>query len=193
MHFFIRANQNPYLLSSSQWFSFTPGTDISGISGRYVQVAVDFYPSANGETSPYLSELRIIYKPGEPPLPPGNLTATAVDGGVLLRWKPSPDSNTAGYLVYYSQVRGEFFGNDALLGASPIDAGNRNSLFIDGLKNGTLYYFRIAAYDYVSGTVSHNVGEFSREVTARPLTGLTLSEMFPQGADAAQTVGMNGF
>jgi hypothetical protein len=190
MSFFIRANQNPYLLNSSPWISFTPGTNISGINGRYVQIAVDFYPSANSETSPYLSELRIIYKPGEPPLPPGNLTATAVDGGVLLRWKQSPDSNTVGYLVYYSSVRGELFGSDALLGASPIDVGNRNSLFVDGLKNGTLYYFRVAAYDYVSGTVNYNIGEFSREVTARPLAGLTLAEMFPQGIDA---VGMNGF
>jgi hypothetical protein len=193
MHFFIRANQNPYLLNESPWISFTPGTDISGISGRYVQVAVDFYPSANGETSPYLSELHIIYKPGEPPLPPGNLTATAVDGGVLLRWKRSPDSYTVGYLVYYSPVRGELFGNDALLGASPIDAGNRNSIFVDGLKNGTLYYFRVAAYDYVSGTVNHNIGEFSKEVTARPLAGLTLAEMFPQGIDAVPAGGMNGF
>lgn len=193
MHFFIRASQNPYLLSGSQWKSFTPGTNISGINGRYVQIAVDFYPSANGETSPYLSELRIIYKPGEPPLPPGNLTATAVDGGVLLRWKNSPDSNTVGYLVYYSSIRGELFGSDALMGASPIDAGNRNSLFIDGLKNGTLYYFRIAAYDYVSGTVNRNAGEFSKEVTARPLAGLTLAEMFPQGSETVPAGGMSGF
>jgi hypothetical protein len=193
MNFFIRANQNPYLLNTSPWINFTPGTNISGISGRYVQIAVDFYPSADGETSPYLSELRIIYKPGEPPLPPGNLTATAVDGGVLLRWKRSPDSNTTGYLIYYSSVRGELFGNDSILGASPIDAGNRNNLFIDGLKNGTLYYFRIAAYDYVSGTVNHNIGEFSREVTARPLAGLTLAEMFPQVSDAVPASNMNGF
>lgn len=193
MNFFIRSNQNPYLLNTSPWISFTPGTNISGISGRYVQIAVDFYPSANGETSPYLSELRIIYKPGEPPLPPGNLTATAVDGGVLLRWKRSPDSNTTGYFVYYSSVRGELFGSDSLLGASPIDAGNRNSLFIDGLKNGTLYYFRVAAYDYISGTVNQNVGEFSREVTARPLAGLTLTEMFPQGSDSVPAGSINGF
>ncbi|MDR2596704.1 MAG: fibronectin type III domain-containing protein [Treponema sp.] len=193
MNFFIRSNQNPYLLNTSPWISFTPGTNISGISGRYVQIAVDFYPSANGETSPYLSELRIIYKPGEPPLPPGNLTATAVDGGVLLHWKRSPDSNTTGYLIYYSSVRGELFGNDSLLGASPIDAGNKNSLFIDGLKNGTLYYFRVAAYDYISGTINHNVGEFSREVTARPLAGLTLAEMFPQVSDAVPASSMNGF
>jgi len=173
MQFFIRVSDNPYLLNESMWISFTPGADINDIQGRYVQLAVDFYPSADGETSPYLDEMRIIYLPGEPPLPPGNFTASAVDGGVMLSWKNSPDINTAGYLVYYSSVRGELFGEDATLGPSPIDAGKRNSLLIDGLKNGTLYYFRIAAYDHISGTSVRNIGEFSREVTARPLEGLT--------------------
>jgi hypothetical protein len=178
MNFFIRFSANPYLLNNSTWIAFTPGVDIKGIKGRYVQIAVDFYPSADGETSPYLNDLSIIYLRGEPPLPPRNFTAVAVDGGVLLRWKPSPNPNTTGYLIYYSSVRGELFGNDALLGPSPINAGNRDSLYIDGLRNGTLYYFRIAAYDNVSGT-HYNAGEFSAEVTARPLAGLMLSEIYP--------------
>jgi hypothetical protein len=177
MSFFIRSSENPYLLSSSQWVSFTPGVNFSGISGRYVQIAVDFYPSADGETSPYLEQLRIVYSPGEPPLPPKNFSAVAVDGGVLLRWKPSPSTDAAGYLVYYSSVRGELFGNDAALGPSPVNAGNRTSLLVEGLKNGTLYYFRIASYDRATGEVNYNVGEFSNEVTARPLAGLLLSDI----------------
>nr|AGS54412.1 fibronectin type III domain protein [uncultured bacterium contig00180] len=142
------------------------------MQGRYVQIAVDFYPSADGETSPYLDQLRVVYMPGEPPMPPRNLTATAADGGVLLRWRNSPSTNTAGYLVYYSSVRGELFGNDSNLGVSPVDAGNRGSLFISGLKNGTLYYFRVASYDYITGTTEYYTGEFSAEVMARPLAGL---------------------
>jgi len=177
MQFFIRVADNPYLLGESAWVSFTPGAEIHNIRGRYVQIAADLYPSADGETSPYIEEMRIVYIPGEPPLPPGNFTAAAVDGGVMLRWKHSPDINAEGYLIYYSSVRGEFFGEDALLGFSPIDAGRRNSLMIDGLKNGTLYYFRIAAYDLISGSSVRNIGEFSREVTARPLEGLIFDEI----------------
>jgi hypothetical protein len=178
MNFFIRASENPYLLNNARWVNFTPGAEISQISGRYVQIAVDFYPSADGESSPYLDELRIVYLPGEPPMPPRNLLATAVDGGVMLRWKHSPAENTKGYLVYYSSMRGELFGDEAKLGASPIDAGKKNSLFIDGLKNGTLYYFRVAAYDKKNGEMNYIVGEFSAEVTSRPLAGLALIGLF---------------
>ncbi|MCL2764565.1 MAG: hypothetical protein FWD40_04725 [Treponema sp.] len=173
MSFFVRAGENPYSLINSRWESFTPGQDIRDINGRYVQIAVDFYPSADGEVSPYLDELRIVFLPGGPPLPPGNLNAVAVDGAVMLRWRHSPAANTSGYLVYYSSVRGELFGSDALLGPSPIDVGIANSFLIEGLKNGTLYYFRVAAYDSLAEGRNRNIGEFSAEVTARPLAGLS--------------------
>ncbi|GHV95529.1 hypothetical protein AGMMS50293_18490 [Spirochaetia bacterium] len=176
LQFFIRAAENPYRWDDSAWRSFTPGIDLAGgIRGRYVQLAVDFYPSSDGESSPYLEELNIIYMPNEPPLPPQGLTATAIDGGVQLHWRNSPDSDTVGYLIYYGTIRGEYFGDDAALGSSPIDAGKRNSLFVEGLKNGTLYYFRIAAYDQrdTNNPSAYHAGEFSREVTARPLMGLS--------------------
>jgi len=172
LNFFIRAGENPYLLRNSPWVMFTPGSDISGVSGRYAQIAVDFYPSSDGECSPYLEQIHIVFHQGEPPMPPRNLTAIACDGGVLLRWRNSITSGTAGYLVYYSAVRGELFGNDSTSGASPIDVGLTSNFYVDGLKNGTLYYFRVAAYDLITGDINPNVGEFSAEVTARPLMGL---------------------
>jgi hypothetical protein len=91
----------------------------------------------------------------------------ARDGAVELSWKPSPDMDTAGYLVYYGNARGEYFGKDAILGVSPLDAGNRTRLRIEGLDNGVLYYFAVAAYDRA---LPYHMGEFSREVSARPLT-----------------------
>jgi hypothetical protein len=172
LQFFIRTADNPYVWDDADWQSFTPGADIAGnIRGRYVQLAVDFYPSADSEASPYLEELRITYLPDEPPLPPASLTAVAVDGGVQLRWKSSPDTDTIGYLVYYGEGRDYYFSEDALQGASPIDVGKRNTIILDGFTNGTLYYFRVAAYDRRTGASFH-AGEFSREVSARPLKGL---------------------
>ena len=173
MNFFIRASENPYLLNANKWVNFVPGEEVTGVSGRYVQIAVDFYPSGDGESSPYLENLQIVFMPGEPPMPPHNLTAAALDGAVQLRWRHSPSPNAVGYYVYYSSVRGEFFGGDAASGPSPINVGRTNNIVIDGLRNGSLYYFRVAAYDLLTGEVTRNVGEFSAEVTARPLAGLS--------------------
>ena len=171
MQFFIRMSENPYNWSNSQWRTFTPGDGLPvNIRGRYVQLAVDFYPSADGLCSPYLEDIRINYMPDEPPMPPSALTAVAGDRGVTLRWKNSPDMDVIGYLVYYGTVKDDFFGEDAIMGVSPIDAGKQTSLYIEGLKNGVLYYFRVAAYN--SRNSGYHAGEFSREVSARPLEGL---------------------
>jgi hypothetical protein len=178
MQFFVRCSNNPYRWDSA-WYPVTPGADIEGsVSGRYVQLAVDFYPSADGETSPFLEELRVIYMPDEPPLPPARLTAVAMDGAVQLQWRNSPDSNTTGYLVYYGFTGADYFGEGAALGVSPIDVGKRNSVVIDGLKNGTLYYFRVAAYSHKDPDAitalhrtEYHIGDFSAEVRARPLMG----------------------
>jgi hypothetical protein len=174
MQFFIRASDNPYRWDQP-WLSVIPGSDLGeSLKGRYIQLAVDFYPSANGEASPYLEELRITYFPDEPPLPPGQLTAVAMDGAVQLHWRNSPNHNTQGYLVYYGTSADDYFGEDAALGISPINVGNRTTIRIDGLKNGTLYYFRVAAYSHVNPeTLRFHAGEFSREVRARPLQGMS--------------------
>ncbi|MDR1466137.1 MAG: hypothetical protein LBI40_00735 [Treponema sp.] len=167
LQFFIRTSESPYAWADD-WSVFTPGKNLTDIRGRYIQIAVQFYPSGDGEASPYLDELNIAYKPDDPPLPPTMVTAIAKDGAVVLAWKNSPDIDTLGYFVYYGAHTGEYFGEDALQGVSPIDVGNKAGVRIDGLKNGTLYYFAVSAYDQL--TPPH-LGMFSRETSARPLTG----------------------
>jgi hypothetical protein len=129
-------------------------------------VAVAFYPSGDCSTSPYLEELQIVYNSNEAPYPPSLVTARALDGAVELSWRVSPDEDVRGYLVYYGTSSGVYYGQGAVLGASPLDVGNRTSLRIEGLQNGTLYFFAVVAYN---GTGLRSDGKFSREVSARPL------------------------
>jgi hypothetical protein len=72
----------------------------------------------------------------------------------------------SGYLVYFGTASGEYFGESVIQGASPVNAGKKTSVRIEGLKNGILYYFAVAAYDRMNPA---NAGMFSREVMARPL------------------------
>jgi len=185
IRFFIRLSNSPYRWNEVPWIPFNPGTELHQFRGRYVQIAADFYPGADEETSPYLSELRVIYSAAEPPPPPTYVAAVAKDGAVELIWRASPSRDVGGYYVYYGTASGDY-----LEAKSPIDAGNRTSLLIDGLKNGTLYYFAVAAYGKVENEeraflserdrdpsvrtfqIRQQVsepGEFSREVAARPL------------------------
>ncbi|MCL2472672.1 MAG: hypothetical protein FWF26_03245 [Treponema sp.] len=209
MRFFVRLSNNPYRWENIPWIPVDPGKDLPDtIRGRFVQVAVDFYPSGDCETSPYLSQLNLVYKAADPPLPPPQLMAVAKDGAVELSWKTSPSRDIGGYLVYYGTSKGEYFGEQAIASygtaetaagmltgeqspnsmESPIDAGNRTSVRIEGLRNGTLYYFAVAAYNkpyaYINPAAMElpfslagldtrmnlpEPGEFSRETAARPL------------------------
>jgi hypothetical protein len=171
LHCFVRAADTPYLWKSggpdadgASWVPFTPGSGLDELRGRWVQVAVQLYPSGDGETTPYVDEIRIQYLADDAPPPPAWIQAQARDGAVDISWRPSPASDVAGYLVYYGVNSGEYFGNDAILGVSPINVGRRTSIRIDGLENGKLYFFAVAAYDE-----AQHIGEFSRETAARPL------------------------
>jgi hypothetical protein len=169
IQFFIRAADSPWQWTEeeSEWLPFEPGTDFAGtVRGRYVQLAAALYPSGDGEAAPYLDEIRVLYRRDDPPRPPSLLVAVPRDGAVELSWRASPDTDLRGYLVYFGAASGEYFGESAILGVSPLDAGKRTSLRVDGLKNGTLYYFTVAGYDR-NGPA--DAGEFSREVSARPL------------------------
>ena len=163
IRFFLRYSNNPY--EWGPWIPVIPGIDVSDNQmGRYVQIAAEFYPGMNGNGSPYLEEIRLTYLTREPPPPPSQLIAIPQNGSVELTWRSSSSRNIGGYIIYYGTARGEYFS------AMPIDVGNTNSYTIDGLNNGTLYYFVIAAYDRLSDyLISPHPGAFSVEVAARPL------------------------
>lgn len=167
--FYLRCSDYQYFTSGEEleWIPVAAGVDLGeNFHGRWAQVAVDFFPDSSGETAPVLEELRLRFTPDEPPAAPSSLTAIAGDSRVELFWKQSPDADVAGYLVYFGDAPGNYWGHSELSGNSPINVGANTSFTIKGLRNDALYFFTVAAYDKASPP---HIGVFSRERSARPV------------------------
>jgi hypothetical protein len=165
IQFFARTSNDKYNFTSP-WRTFNPGDSFLTFTGHYIQIACDFYASGDKESAPYLSSMAVTYKPlGFPPAPQ-HLAAVAHDGRVTLSWRERKLSGVAGYILYYGTRSGEYFGEGATQGASPIVLGHITTITLDNLQNGTLYYFTVASYDMAGPA---HAGAFSREVSARPL------------------------
>ena len=93
------------------------------------------------------------------------INAEPGDGQVTLSWRPVAVADAAGYIIYYGKSSGNYTGVNSNLGDSPIDVGSTTEVTLEGLENGTLYYFTVVTYD--SASLNH-LSTFSKEVIARP-------------------------
>ncbi len=88
----------------------------------------------------YSCDINLPYEDFTPPSPPKNITVLNGDQKVVLNWKKNPESDVAGYNIYYSY---SYNGKYTLIGSS----GTNN--FVDyGIRNGVKYYYAVTAYDY---------------------------------------------
>ena len=159
-------NGRKVLKSDTDWVPFVPGTDFGDtVKARYIQLRVEMYPDGTRTRSPRLSSLRVVYEPNPPPSPPAGLMATAGNGKVTLSWRKVNDLSVKGYLVFYGPSPRNYLGSGAVAGPSPLDAGSSTTMVIDGLDNGSLYYFAVVSYD---DSQPRQQSEFSAEVSARP-------------------------
>ncbi len=149
----------------TEWVPVIDGAPAEPLSGRFVQMRAELHPGYGGEVSPSLSSVIIDYQGDERPMPPADLVATPGNQTIMLEWLPVPEPDVRGYLVYYGEMPGRYFGTGAHTGPSPVDVGPATSVILDGLVNGTLYYLSVAAYDAAGVTRDLLL---SREVTARP-------------------------
>jgi hypothetical protein len=135
--------------NDAAWTPLRPGEALPEDSarGRYVQVKAELYPDGTGRLTPAVSSVTLRYEPDPPPPAPARLIAKAKDGAVELHWTRVPEADLAGYLVYYGERPGEYFGTGTDQGPSPVDAGNTTTLTLTGIPNGKLLYFVVAAYD----------------------------------------------
>jgi hypothetical protein len=82
------------------------------------------------------------------PRAPTGLAASLENQEILLSWNANPESDIAGYHIYYdNDVSGPpYYATTADQGGSPIDVGNTTNYTLSGLPGGT-YYLAITAYD----------------------------------------------
>lgn len=155
--------------ASSDWIAIEPGTRLADARGRFVQVRAELYPDTRAGVSPTLSQISLTYEPDPAPLPPVAVRAVPRDGTVELSWAPVQDPDVEGYLVYYGDQSGRYFGTGSEQGVSPIDVGRATSVTLEGLENGTLYFFAVEAYEpSYDGFREAARNELSSEVAARP-------------------------
>lgn len=157
---------------SAEWRNFRPGF-INASGGRFLRLKAELYAEGRGERSPVLSGIRVRYDQKAPPPPPAVVRAEAGNKSVRLRWQEVADPDIDGYHVYFGYSPGKYFGTTASGTASPIDAGKSNSIVIDNLENGRIYYFAVVSY-YRTATgfgtaVINEGGRYSAEASARPL------------------------
>lgn len=97
------------------------------------------------------------------------LALTSHAASLTLAWDPSPSQDAIGYKLYYKTGSSTAFdGTGAAQGDSPIDLGNRLSVNLDNLADGTRYTFTATSYNS-SGEES----PFSNVVTMTTPSGVT--------------------
>lgn len=102
--------------------------------------------------------------------PPKNLKAYPANNAVNLTWEPNEDPNVIGYSVYMSKSPGSRY--------IPIAKRvKENYVTVDGLQNGTRYYFVVAAINNTYPPVESNYSNEASAVPAPVVPGTP--EVFP--------------
>jgi len=137
------------------WF-----VDIIGVSERtgvftYWVSGLDAGPNFLESECPFPARLELDV---EPPTIPRSLMARAADSTVRLSWSPSPEPDTAGYMVYRATMPRV----DALTPLTPLPVAA--TTYTDrNMRNGIRYYYAVTAVD------GHgNESAFSETVTGLP-------------------------
>ncbi len=172
IQYYVRASDNYFQWTdtSPEWIPVIANEKITDVSGMWFQIAANLYTDGSGTKTPVLTEIIVQYTEEDPPRPPVKVFAEAGNGYVDLSWLASAGVSPDGYMIYYGDASGEYLGEIAVQGRSPVDVGQTLSYRISGLQNGKIYYFAIAAYTY---NPSKTQGTLSQEVYARPLQGLS--------------------
>ncbi len=168
--YFIRASDSAFSDENAfdiPWIEFDPKADFDPpVKGRFVQLSIRMFPDGTKSVSPAVSRIELVSEERLPPPAPIGLVARPANGSVSLAWKRVNYEGIKDYRIYYGEEPGRYDGAASTAGRSPIDVGSATEFRVNGLSNGTLYYFAVVAYD---SEEFPNVSNFSGEASARPL------------------------
>lgn len=104
---------------------------------------------------------------------------------VNLAWDPSPNSNIAGYKIYYQAGSSglSFDGHGANEGASPIDVGESVVSNITGLPDTQIHSFTVTAYD-----TNGNESSYSNIVTSPPVVAIPNPVLWDSTQTSSKTI-----
>ncbi|HRU39902.1 MAG TPA: fibronectin type III domain-containing protein, partial [Candidatus Goldiibacteriota bacterium] len=171
-------------------FATMPGRFTGGVSYREDSWQVDYAYVGHAEHLGDSHRVSVIFKFGQERKnvraisvvrPPKNLQSYPANNAVNLTWEPNDDPNVTGYAVYMSNSPGTRY----------IPVAKRvkeNYVTVDGLKNGTRYYFVVTA---INNTYPAVESAYSNETSVSPAPVVPgTPEIFPIAKK--QTVEKNG-
>ena len=173
-YYYVLSNSpDPPDTVSKSWRELPEGkVRISG--GRFLYIKGILYADGEKNISPSVNSIKLKYDERSAPPPPSSVKAEIFDRKLKLRWSAVPDSDIDGYLVYIGDKPGRYFGTESGSIKSPIDAGLKNSIEINNLENGKIYYISVISYYETAsliGSIIKKGGNYSKEISVRPSAG----------------------
>lgn len=177
------SNHTDYIFSNTR----TQGADAFDATNNWwdsadeadIQATIyDYFDDANRGITTY-SPFRTTINTAAPISPPASLTAEVSAGSIALSWPANPESDVAGYKVYWGKEDAPFYENW-------VDVGNVTSHTLEGLAEGA-WFVGVTAYDYdydaaadlpetvINENMTAGHESWYTRVTANPLEASTLS------------------
>ncbi|MDC7222243.1 MAG: fibronectin type III domain-containing protein [Spirochaetales bacterium] len=154
-------SREDFSFSQEPWKPFRSEEIFDEERGRYLLLGAQLYPDLGSDLTPVVSEFRVNYQAELPPVPPLNLAIYSEEGEVTLSWDYWKNEGMGGFLIYYGDRPGRYFG-----AKSPIMVGPEERLFtLEGLEPRKRWYFSIVAF---SDSDPAQYSTFSEEVSVRP-------------------------
>ncbi|MDP4182729.1 MAG: fibronectin type III domain-containing protein, partial [Bacillota bacterium] len=177
----IKSVNSPSANSSEAWFSCYWDLTGIGVSGNYM-VRFTVFDAANDSDS-----MTVTYGVDRSaPSKPVNLTATASEGIINLKWDPCHETDTKAYRIYRaSEINGNWIQIGSVMGQNNVYYSDK------GLEIGKTYYYKVSGVDNLGleGNASEVISATAQAETTPPvILGIEPSNNTTMGSSSSIVV-----